>query len=247
MPAVMNQSKQAVGGRLFAQMIMRWRDRQGWSFRKTEAISALASGGEAKVTNGYLAKASAVARGDLAGWSPRADIFEGMAEVSEFLELYNTGKLKPQLPFRYEKGNTKEVVTEADLMNKFVIRDADGNILKAEDLFAIYVGNKQDPTYLCINHEVCQAIAPGFGKTLEQAMNQSDLSPIRDISKLLKKFQGDKEKLRQVLYDEAVYTAEELDAALPMIAYALSTASGKQWAVDDLVTLAQGGNGSSIN
>lgn len=223
-----------------AELIHDWRRQNGWSYRKMEAVSALAGGGIAKVTSPLVWKAKKIVKREDFRWNPRQPVFEGLDELSNFLIAFNEGRVHPPLPYRYEKYKN-EVVTEADLAGHAGLLDAEGQPLNAEALYGIYMGIRSRPVPCVVDQEVTNNIAPEFGLALEKALFESGLSPIRSADLLLEHYRGDKERLRQVLFNQASFTPKELDDALPAIAYALTKAAGRDWSVDELIDLASTG------
>lgn len=228
------------GSYVFSRMIDDWYLKQGWTYRKLHAVSALASGGKAKFTANYLGRIRKEAENPNSIWKPQPAIFQGLEELFRFLHGYNNGTIKPSLPFR--SGN--EVVTEADLVGKQALLDESGNVLTVSDLYAIYLGTRQLPDYCHMDPVVTEQVAANFGFALERALIESGLSPIRAAGQVLEHYIGDKDKLRQVLFAEAEFTPQELDDNLHNIAYALSKAAGRQWSPRQLAALALSGSAS---
>lgn len=239
------ENQRATPGTLaLAELICEWRKRLGWSYRKMEAVSALAGGGAPKVTSPLVWKAKKIVHGEEFKWSPRLPLFEGLEELSRYLIDFNEGKVRPVLPYRYERYKN-EVVTESDLVGHVGLLDADGQPLNAEALYGIYMGIRSRPLPCVASKDVTSSIAPEFGLALEKALIQSGLSPIRAVGSLLEHYRRDDgELLRKVLFNETSYSPEQLDEALPAIAYALTKAAGRDWSVEELIALASNGNGS---
>lgn len=228
------------GSQVFSRMIHDWYLRQDWTYRKLEAISALASGSKAKFTGNYLNRIRQEAHNPNSVWKPQPALFQGLEELFRFLHGYNNGTIKPSLPYRHGR----EVVTEADLTGRQALLDERGNILTVSDLYTIHLGSRQLPDHCHMDPVVTEQVAANFGPALERALIESGLSPIRAAGQLLEHYIGDKDKLRQVLFAEAEFTPKELDDNLHNIVYALSKAAGRQWSPRQLADLALSGSAS---
>lgn len=222
--------------RQLAAYLITWRIRNGLSQRDVEALSRAASGRRRITCASLNAQRLAVERSG--PWHPQSGYFVALDEMQQLILAWTErGEWPPKLDKRLQ-----------DKVTPFL--RLDGQPMQLLDWFAALVGqpgviasSTHDPAYL----EKLERLAAVLGESIEQALADAGLRPIRDMDVFLSAFPNHAERdfLRRVVLGDVLYTPEALHMSLPGIALALTEATGQRWTLERLLAMVNGApNGS---
>lgn len=215
----------------FARRILRWMADNGITYPALEKLS-LAASGKVRLSGSQLNKLKRAAV-EPERWNPQGGYLIGLAEVNALVDELSNGATAPP-----------------DLDPAFCaalqpLRNAKGEAMGFRDFVGAFYGLSGWAERTIAQRDKVEKLRGRLGELLERLAVEAGRSLLLDLDELLAEYPGDRDRLRAAIYRQTVLSIEEMDKALPAIAYALSKFTGQNWSRETLLARLENGHSSS--
>jgi hypothetical protein len=216
----------------FAQRVLAWWEDNGLSSTAVERLS-LAASGRKRINSNQQNKLRRFVQ-DRYEWCPEPSWLVAIAELNELVADLAAGAPAPP---KFETALCAALQP---------LRNEQGDPMDLTDFVLAFYGLTAWPERMIANREELQALTGRLAELIERVAIAAGRSLLTDLDDLLAQYPDDRERLRAIIYRQAVPSLEELDKLLPAICYALSAFTGQRWDRTRLFELLGNGNGLAV-